>query len=160
VAVRTFPVEAGHIMMFARALGDENPVYHDPVRASGTECGGIVAPPTFTVASAQFDPDYYMRPHPGQPWFGSGRTPSGGERPGVGQGTILHAEQHFEYHRPLRAGTVLTADSEPGRTWEKDSRRAGRLSFSETITRYRDADGQIVVTARMVRVTTERPVEA
>jgi hypothetical protein len=159
MAVRTFPVEAGHIMMFARALGDENPIYHDPLHASGTDCGGIVAPPTFTVAGAQFDPDYYMRPHPNRPWFGSGRAPTDGERPGAGQGTILHAEQHFEYHRPLLAGTVLTVETEPGRTWEKDSRRAGRLSFSETITRYRDPDGHLIVTARMVRVTTERAVE-
>ena len=146
-------------MMFARAVGDENPVYHDPDQAAASECGGIVAPPTFTVAAAQFDPDYYMRPQTGKPWFGSGRTPSGGERPGAGEGTILHAEQHFEYHRPLLAGTVLTVETEPGRTWEKDSSRAGRLSFSETIRRFRDADGQLVVTARMVRVVTERTVE-
>ena len=25
----TFPVEAGHIMLFARAVGDTNPVYND-----------------------------------------------------------------------------------------------------------------------------------
>jgi hypothetical protein len=75
----TFPVEASHIMMFARAVGDTNPVYHDPAAAKGTEAGSIIAPPSFAQAVAQFDPDYHLRPAPGQKWFGSGKTPSGVE---------------------------------------------------------------------------------
>ena len=72
-----FPVEAGHILMFARSVGDENPVYTDAEAAKTTEAGGIIAPPTFAQASAQFDPDYPLRPKPGQPWFGSGKNPTG-----------------------------------------------------------------------------------
>ena len=75
----TLPVEATHILMFARAVGDPNPVYHDAEAAKKTEAGGIIAPPTFPQAVAQFDPDYHLRPKPGQPWFGSGKTPSGVE---------------------------------------------------------------------------------
>ena len=109
----TFPVEASHIMMFARAIGDTNPVYHDAEQATKSEVGGIVAPPTFPQAVAQFDPDYPLRWRPGQPWFGSGKTPTGVEnRPSGGGG--LHAEQHFEYHRPLRPGDVLTVETKPG----------------------------------------------
>ena len=37
--------------------------------------GGIIAPPTFPQAVAQFDPDYHLRWRPDQPWFGSGKTP-------------------------------------------------------------------------------------
>ena len=48
----TFPVEATHIMMFARAIGDDNPVYHDAAKAKGTEAGGIIAPPTFPQSVA------------------------------------------------------------------------------------------------------------
>jgi acyl dehydratase len=47
-----FPIEATHILMFARAIGDENPVYHDAERAKDTDVGGIIAPPTFTAAVA------------------------------------------------------------------------------------------------------------
>ena len=54
----TFPVEAGHIMLFARAIGDYNPVYHDAEAAKKTEVGGVIASPTFPQAVAQFDPDY------------------------------------------------------------------------------------------------------
>ena len=154
----TFPVEAGHIMLFARAIGDYNPVYHDAEAAKQTEVGGIVASPTFPQAVAQFDPEYPLRWRPDQPWFGSGKTASGVEnRPSGGGG--LHAEQHFEYHRQLRPGDMLTVEYRPGNTWERESKRAGKLTFRERIAEYRNQHGELVVTARSVGVTTERPVE-
>lgn len=72
----------------------------------------------------------------------------------------LHAEQHFEYHRHLRPGDVLRAETRPGKTWEKEGRRAGKLVFSEMITEYRDQDDELVITARSVGVRTERAPEA
>jgi hypothetical protein len=136
--------------------------------------GGIIAPPTFVQASAQYDPDYFLRPRPGVTWFGSGKTASGlmldpkptgadegssGTSRGGGGGTGLHAEQHYEYHRPLLAGEVLTVSTKPGRTWEKEGRRGGQLKFQESITEYRGADGELVVTARSVGVLTAQPVK-
>jgi len=165
MAAKRFPVEASHILMFARSIGDDNPVYADEEAAKKTEAGGIIAPPTFVQASAQFDPDYFLRPKVGQPWFGSGKNPTGivrtegGGRGGGGGGGGLHAEQHYEYHRPLRAGDVLTATTFPGKTWEKEGKRSGKLVFSESVTEYRDQKGELVVTARGVGVRTERPVE-
>ncbi|MFI5314978.1 MAG: MaoC family dehydratase N-terminal domain-containing protein [Myxococcota bacterium] len=173
MAVKTFPIEASHILMFARAVNDPNPVYADAEYARRSEVGGIIAPPTFTQSSAQFDPDYFLRPKIGQPWFGSGKEPSGALRrapPGGGSGSGesrpsgaaaggLHAEQHFEYHAPLRAGDVLTAESKPGKTWEKEGKRGGKLHFSESVTEYRNQHGQLVVTARGVGVRTERVIE-
>ena len=116
MAAKTFPVEASHILMFARSVGDDNQVYADPDYAKTTEAGGIIAPPTFAQSSAQFDPDYFLRPKIGQPWFGSGKNPTGVTRApggggGGGGGGGLHAEQHFEYHRHLKPGDVLTARS-------------------------------------------------
>jgi hypothetical protein len=169
-----FPVEAGHVLMFARSIGDPNPVYEDPDSAAAEAVGGLLAPPTFVQASAQFDPDYPLRPKVGQPWFGSGREATGrpprpepsdsssspgGGGSGGGGGTGLHAEQHYEYHRTPRVGDVLTATTRPGERWEKQGRRAGKLVFSESITEYRDQNGELVVTARGVGVRTERTVE-
>jgi acyl dehydratase len=166
-----FPIEAGQIMMFARAIGDYNPVYRDVDAARASEVGGIIAPPTFVQASAQYDPDYPLRPQPGVPWFGSGATPTGrvpnaepapttpgpsSERSG---GTGLHAEQHYEYHRPVRAGEVLTLTIRPGKAWEKQGRRGGLLHFRETIIEYRGEDGELAVTARGVGVRTEQTVK-
>lgn len=162
MAAKKFPVEAGHILLFARSVGDENPVYTDEEAAKKTEAGGIIAPPTFVQASAQFDPNYGLRPKIGQPWFGSGKNPTGAVRGGGGGGGGgggLHAEQHYEYHQPLRAGEVLYATTTPGKTWEKEGRRSGKLVFSESVTEYRNAAGELIVTARGVGVRTERPVE-
>ena len=166
MAVEKFSVEASHIMMFARAIGDGNPIYYDDEHAKGTEPGGIIAPPTFAQASAQFDPSYGLRPKiDGDGWFGSGGKPTGAKpRPGSsggggGGGGGLHAEQRFMYHRYVKPGDVLSATVKPGKTWEKQGRRAGKLVFSESITEYRDQNGQLVVTAIGVGVRTERPVD-
>jgi hypothetical protein len=167
MAVESFPIEAGHVLMFARSVGDPE--------------AGTTIPATFVQASAQFDPDYPLRPTVGRTWFGSGKYPSGlqrpapeggddageqgepgrqgGERRSGGGGTGLHAEQHYTYHRPLRVGDVLTATTRPGERWEKQGRRAGVLVFAESITEYRDQDGELVVTARSVGVRTERAVQ-
>jgi hypothetical protein len=163
LAVQKFPVEAGHIMMFARAIGDVNPIYYDEEYAETTEAGGIIAPPTFIQASDQFDPDYPLRPKIGEPWFGSGREPSGAKpgstEAGGGLSNLLHAEQHYEYHRHLRPGDVLTAWIRPGRKWEKDGKRSGKLFFYEKIVEFRDQAGELVVTSRIVGVRTERVAE-
>jgi acyl dehydratase len=158
VAKITFPIEATHILMFARSICDENPVYHDAGTAKISEVGGIIAPPTFTAAVAQYNPDG-SRPRPGEKWFGSGKGPTGidGKAPSAGG---LNAEQHFEYFRPLRPGDVLTAESRPGKTWERESKRAGKLLFSDRITDFRDQTGELVVSVRSVSVKTERPVES
>ncbi len=164
MAIGRFPVESGHIMMFARAVADVNPVYYDEEAAKAAGLTGIPAPPTFVQSSAQFDPEYFLRPKVGQPWFGSGRNatslpPKQGGGGGGGGGGGLHAEQHYEYHRPLVAGDVLTATTKEGKTWEKEGRRGGSLSFSESIIEYRNQDGELVVTARGVGVRTGKVVE-
>ncbi len=161
MAVERFPVDEGTIVMFAHSIGDTNPIYTDPAYAATTEVGGIIAPPTYVQTSSHFDPDYPLRPKPGQAWFGSGRTPTGrepasGEGGGQRQGAGLHAEQHYEYHRPVRVGDVLSATTRPGERWEKQG-RSGKLIFSESIVEYRDQNGELVVTARGVGVLTEGP---
>ena len=62
------PVEKSHIMMFARSIGDENPKYYEEKDEN------VIAPPTFIQSSAQFDPDYFLRPKiGGDNWFVSGK---------------------------------------------------------------------------------------
>ena len=166
MAVDKFPVEASHIMMFARSIGDDNQIYYDADYAGKTEVGSLIAPPTFAQSSAQFDPDYFLRPKIGAPWFGSGKEPTGVKKSdssgggGGGNGGGLHAEQHFEYHRHVKPGDVLSATTKPGKTWEKEGKRSGKLIFSESVTEYRDQNGDLVITATGVGVRTERPVDS
>jgi hypothetical protein len=161
-------------MMFARAIGDTNPIYADADYAATTEVGAIIAPPTFPQSSVQFHDTYVLRPTPGQYWLGSGQAPSGsnGAKPtpssgnnsgsgspksddGLGQmANTLHAEQHFEYKRPLRAGEALTSRSRAGEGWEKQNRAGKTLKFSEQITEFLDQGGDVVALARSVSVNT------
>ena len=148
----SFPVEASHIMMFARAVGDASPEFND----IGSD--SMVAPPTFPQAVAQFNPEYNLRIKPGEDWFGSGKNPSGIEGKPASSGG-LHAEQHFEFIRPLRPGDQLSVTIKEGDSWEKHSKRAGKLIFSERVSEYRDASGELVCIARRGGVKTERPVD-
>ena len=143
MAAGKFPVEAGHVLAFARALGAADP-------SGGLPAAGEAAPPTFAIAAAQFDPGYPLRPRPDVQWHGSGGD-AGLIIEGAGG---LHAEQHFTYHRPIRVGDVLTCMSEPGGQWEKQG-RSGKLRFREQVTEYRDQAGELVVTARSVSVVRE-----
>lgn len=155
------PIEKSHIMMFARSIGDSNPKYYEE------DGNDVVAPPTFIQASAQFDPDYFLRPKiGGENWFGSGKESSGMKSSGSGGGgggggaaMGLHAEQHYEYHQPLKVGDVITAEVRAGNSWEKESKRAGKLKFSESVTEYRNQNGDLIITATSVGVVTEKPVE-
>ena len=159
MAVDKFPVESGHVMMFARSIGDANEIYYDEDYAKSTDQGAIIAPPTFVQSSAQFDPDYFLRPKVGEEWFGSAKGPTGitKKKASGGGGGGLHAEQHYVYHRQLKVGDVLTAENKPGKSWEKEGRRGGKLMFNETVTEYRDQNAKLVITATGVGVRTERP---
>lgn len=138
-----FPVEATHLLFYARSIGD-------PL-ADDTDYTRAVAPATFTAAHVQFLPGYPLRPAPGAGWMGSGEDASGASADGFDAG--FHAEQVFEYHRPVRAGMTLNVQTKPGSSWTKARRAGGHLAFDETITMLRDdAAGSLVQTIRQVAV--------
>ncbi|QCQ90004.1 FAS1-like dehydratase domain-containing protein [Rhodococcus sp. SGAir0479] len=144
-----FVVHGAHLMQFARAIGDTASAFEDVDLIDRTGTGALVAPPTFLMAADHFDPEYARRPRPGVPWLGA--QPRGREQP-----SGFHLEQHFTFHRPIRAGDRLVADSRPGASWEKSGRRAGTMTFTEILTDYRDSDGATVATARWVSAMVER----
>jgi acyl dehydratase len=162
MAEHEFPIDRTAILTFAAALGESNPIYWDESYARATPLGGVIAPPTFAVAAAHWNPDYALRGIrriPGRP----GGAGSGGERTerrGGGSSRLLHGEQRFEYHQPMRPGMRLRVSTRPGRTWEKEGKRGGTLRFSETISEFRDEQGALVVTATSVGIVTEKAVEA
>lgn len=126
------------VMLFARSIGDLDPVYQEQLSAAPGD--SILCPPTFVQAAEHFDPGSTTRPQlPKQVavWGGSGDR--------------LHAEQHFEYFRALRAHESLVARRKVGDSWERSGSR-GLLEFTETITEFVDASGNIAVRARRVGV--------
>jgi acyl dehydratase len=163
VTVEKFPVEAGQIMMFARAIGDPNPLYQggtEPV----ADRARMVAPPTFVEAVLHYDPDFPYRPRTGEPWFGSAADPSSGPEPepaatgGKEGGTSFHAETRLEYHGVLRPGEVLTVREWLGSSWQRDGSRGGRLWFSTFVTDFLRGE-ELVVRSTMVVVSTESKVD-
>lgn len=136
-----FPVDPVHVMLFARAVCDDNPSYSHEVAAA--------VPPTFTEALQQFIPDYRWRPQPGRVW------PDAVDDAGAADATntvVLHAEQRFTYVRPLCAGEVLTATTRPGNSWQKSSQSRGTLEFREIVTDFLDDKGLLVLSSVAVEV--------
>jgi acyl dehydratase len=163
MADHEFPVDRTAILNFAAAIGETNPIYWDEEYAKRTPLGGVVAPPTFAVAAALWNPEYGLRgvrQIPARPPAPAAADKAGARegRGGGGSARLLHGEQRFDYHQPMRPGMRLTATSRPGRTWEKEGKRGGKLRFSETITELRDERGELVVTATSVGIVTEKAV--
>jgi hydroxyacyl-ACP dehydratase HTD2-like protein with hotdog domain len=137
------PVEPGLLHVFARSVGDDDPAYRAQLFVLRGEA--VTAPLTYTRAVAEhFDDAGELR-----------RGPDGTPLPPGGSDDRFHAEQHFEYLRPLRAGERLTATTRPGAITRKQG-RAGLLEFTETHTDFLDDDGNVVVRSRKVGVQIHR----
>ena len=157
-----FPVDRTAILSFAAAVGETNPIYWDAAHAKTTPLGDVIAPPTFGVAAAHWNPNYGLRglrqipPRVEAPPSDTKARSGGG---GGGLARVLHGEQRFAYHKPLQPGMVLRVATRAGKAWEKEGKKGGKLKFNETITEYRDTSGDLVLVATSVGVLTEKAVE-
>ncbi|MCZ6783383.1 MAG: MaoC family dehydratase N-terminal domain-containing protein [Proteobacteria bacterium] len=165
-----FPVDRTSIMLFASALGESNRIYYDEEYSAKTPLGGVIASPSFPIACAHWSPTYGLKgvrkiPAPPEsaekPAVAKGEArQAGGGRGGAGNlSRVLHGEQRFTWHKPMRPGMVLTVSGRRGKAWEKEGKRGGTMQFSESITEYRDEDGELVVTATSVGIQTSKAVE-
>ncbi len=94
---RTYPAGPSYVVgrekirEFARAIGDNNPAYHDLLAAKALGYSDVIAPPTFAIVvsleaanAALFDPEL-----------------------GLDYSRVVHGEQTFTYTRPICAGDEL-----------------------------------------------------
>lgn len=125
---------------FARAVKDSNPVYHDARAAEAAGFEGIPVPPTFLIGASYWGA--FAEQQPDDP--GVNPTSEVVKEYARQGGLLLHGEQAFTYHRPLKVGDVLDAETEITDTYEK-----GSMTFAVAETRYTDAEtGELVATAR------------
>jgi acyl dehydratase len=130
-------VEKGAIRRFAEALGDYNPIYYDEEYARALGYPAIVAPPTFP---ASFHSAADLR-----------------ELLGVGIKSLLHAEQTFEYERPILAGDRIYVTTRVAEVLERQG-PGGRMDVTVIEDEGRDEEGRKVFSARrtlVVRATRE-----
>jgi peroxisomal enoyl-CoA hydratase 2 len=135
------PIEAGQVLQFRRALGLADV--------------GVV-PPTFAMVADHFDPDFGRRPRAGVPWLGSASGPSGVADGDPAHEGLFHVEHRFEHGAPLVPGETVTARRLAPRTWTKQGRRGGQLSFVETTSELVHDDGTLAVRSVWLDVATER----
>jgi acyl dehydratase len=114
------------IREFAAAIGNDDPLHHDPAAAQALGYADVVAPPTFPTvvtmaASRQIieDPELNMD-----------------------YTRVVHGDQRFKYARPVVAGDSLVCTN----TVEEITQRGGH-DFLTTRTEVHTESGELVVTA-------------
>ena len=124
-------IERGKIKEFARAIGDDNPAYLDDRVGEASEWGDIIAPPTFmtTFREAAGDGGEFLR------------------ELGTDISRLLHGEQEFEMHRPIRPGETFVCRSRVTDIYEKTG-RSGAMGFVVRETAVTDRANEIVATIR------------
>jgi acyl dehydratase len=161
-----FPVDLTSIMLFASAIGETNKIYYDEEYAEKTPLGGVIAPPSFPIAAAHWNPNHPLRgvrripePPPSPPRDPASEKSGSGGGGGGSLTRLLHGEQRFAWHKPMRPGMRLVVTTRPGKSWSKEGRRGGTMNFSEVISEYRDESGELVCTATSVGIITGKAVE-
>ena len=143
----TVTVERGPVTRFAEAVTESSPIYRDIEAARAAGFDGVPVPPTyFFSAAGHWGAFPEAQPADAQP-------DSNPTMEIIGQlmangGMVLHGEQEFTYHRPVVVGETLRGEGKVADLYEK---AAGErtMTFLVTETEYRDAEGELVLTARM-----------
>ena len=124
-------VEKGAIRRFAEAIGDFNPIYYDDEYARASGFPTVVAPPTFP---ASFHSAADLR-----------------ELLGVAIKSLLHAEQSFEYERPIFAGDRIYVATRVSEVFDRPG-PTGRMDVAVIEDEGRDEEGNLVFKARRTLV--------
>jgi acyl dehydratase len=103
-------VEKGRLRLFAKAIGESDPIYSDEQAARAAGHASLPVPPTFFFCLEMERADPYD-------WF---------HELGIPLGQVLHGEQSFTYHRTAYAGETLTFSAELLDIYEKKN---GALQF-------------------------------
>jgi acyl dehydratase len=128
-------VERGKIKEFARAIGDDDPLYLDDRVGAASAWGDVIAPPTFSITFRDEAAD----------------TAAFLKELGTDISRILHGEQEFEIFRPLQPGQTYLCRAKIVEIYEKTG-RSGPMAFVVRETIIADGSNEIVATMRGVTV--------
>ncbi len=103
-------VDKWQLKFFAKAVGEENPIYFDEEAAIAEGYRSILAPPTYGVTLGCAVPDPFAR----------------AKAVGLDASKILHTAQSFEYFEPICGGDKITLVATITKVFEK---RKGAFKF-------------------------------
>lgn len=126
-------VERGQIRLFAKAIGETNPIHFDPIEAQASGYPDLLAPPTFGACLKFIAP---------------AKSPTYDEL-GLDYRRLLHGEESIEYFKPIFAGDHLNLVTEITDIYEK---KGGALEFLIRITTIADGNTESVQRIRTVSV--------
>jgi len=127
------PIERSRLQFFAKAIGEDDPIYLDAEAARRAGYRDIPAPPTFLFA-AELD---------------SGALDQLLADLGIPLSKLLHGEQGFTYHRAACVGDTVTVRSTISDIYSK---KGGALEFVVKTSRATNQDDQLVAELRTVMV--------
>lgn len=108
-----FEVEKGRIRLFANAIGDTNPIYHDEAAARRAGYRSIPVPPTFPFTIIMEANQAFMIL----------------DELGIDKTRSMHGEQSFAYYGDICAGDVISGRQKVVDMYEK---KGGALQFIVT----------------------------
>ncbi len=118
-------IDRERVTLFAQAIGDENPLYFDETYANDTAYKGVTVPPTFLVALG-----------------------SSVELPlKLDFKRMLHGEQEFIYHHPVRIGDRLECTMAVTDVYDRVG-KSGTMQFLVLDTEMKKEDGVLAAVAR------------
>jgi acyl dehydratase len=134
-APQTVQIRGDGIREFAKAVGETNPLYFDTEAAKRAGYPDIIAPPTYPIAfmAESMNADLFFELDLNIP-------------------SIVHAEQEFEYVRPVVAGESLSIQGRIADITEKQG-RSGILDFVVMEADASDAKGAKVYTSRITLIS-------
>jgi acyl dehydratase len=126
-------VEKGRLRFFAKATGQDDPVYTDEAAARAAGHPGLPVPPTFLFCLEMESPN----------------PAAIRELLGMDYRKLLHGEQGFSYHAPAHAGDTLTFNQRIADIYDK---KDGALEFVVRETRVTNQRDELVAELRCVTV--------
>lgn len=130
---RRLRVELGQLRLFAKAIGENDPIYFDEAAAKVAGLPAPLAPPTFaySLGALAFGPETWSNDL------------------GIDPSRLLHGEQSFEHLRPIYAYDEILLRR---RVVDRYEKKGGRLEFVVVDTDALNGLGALCVRSRMTGV--------